>query len=252
MSLPPVLTPVEMTVLSADGVVLKGVLVYPERPPAHGFPIAVLAHQYPSTADSFAPLIEDLLDLGVAVLAFDERGHGSSISAPGGTLVIDSPVGFTRESFGTAFVSSATRVGFARIDDDIFRVASWGAVQNFVDPARVLLVGASVGGSGAVLAAPKIPGLTALITLGAAGEMVFGPDGRDRCRQAIAGIPARTFLASSEQDPFDGAVNVRTWSEGLSHVTSKLVPGEAHAMAIYYDVRDDLLAFLRAAFGGGR
>jgi hypothetical protein len=46
-----------------------------------------------------------------------------------------------------------------------------------------------------------------------------------------------------------GGANVTRWSEGLAHVTSRLVPGTAHAMAIYYDVRDELLSFLRKALG---
>jgi hypothetical protein len=57
------------------------------------------------------------------------------------------------------------------------------------------------------------------------------------------------FLASADADPFEGGANVTRWSEGLAHVTSRLVPGTAHAMAIYYDVRDELLSFLRKALG---
>jgi hypothetical protein len=32
-------------------------------------------------------------------------------------------------------------------------------------------------------------------------------------------------------------------------VTERIVPGSAHAMAIYFDVRDDLLRFLRQSLG---
>ena len=39
------------------------------------------------------------------------------------------------------------------------------------------------------------------------------------------------------------------WSRGLSHVTARLVPGSGHGMAIYFDVRDELLRFLRRALG---
>jgi len=244
MSLPPPLAPLEMSIAASDGLVLKGVLVYPESPVGKRYPLAVLAHQYPATADSFAPLVDDLLDLGVAALGFDQRGHGASVQTPKGPLLIDSPVGFTLEAFGAAFMSSVRKVGFDRIDDDIIRVASWGAAQNFIDGARLLLIGASVGGSGVVLAAPKVPGLVGLITLGAAGEAVWGTDGREQGRRAIQQIEAHGLLASSEGDPFAGAANVRAWSQGLKGVTSRIVPGDAHAMAIYYDVRDDVVAFV--------
>jgi dienelactone hydrolase len=165
---------------------------------------------------------------------------------PIGPVVIDTPVGFTAGDFGRAFAGSVSKVGFGRIEDDIIRVASWGAAQNFIDAARLLLVGGSVGGSGVLLAAPRVPGLKGVITLGAAGAPAFGDDGPDRIRKALETISARALLTSSENDSFAGADNVRTWSQGLTHVTARLVPGAGHAMAIYYDVRDEVLSFVKA------
>jgi pimeloyl-ACP methyl ester carboxylesterase len=246
----PALAPLEMTVPAGDGLLLKGLLVYPEGPPGRRpFPLAVLAHQYPATADSFAPLLDDLLDRGVATLAFDERGHGASTQGSTGPVVIDTPVGFAMEDFGRAFMASAARVGFNRIDDDILRVASWGASQNFIDSARILLVGASVGGTGAVLAGPRVPSLAGLLTFGAAGELVWGDDGRTRARRAVEAISAPALFATSEQDPFDAAGNGRVWAEGLTRAQAVVVPGAAHAMAIYYDTRDEVLRFLARVLG---
>jgi pimeloyl-ACP methyl ester carboxylesterase len=247
MSLPPPLGALEMTLPAGDGLLLKGALAYPELHPEGGYPLAVLAHQYPATSDSYAPLIEDLLELGVATLAFDQRGHGASTAGPAGAVVIDTPLGFTAEAFGAAFVGSASKVGFKRIDDDIFRVAAWGAVQNFIDPSRLMLVGASVGGTGATLAAPRVPGLGALLTFGAAGELVWGSDGREQGRQAMERITARTLHTSSEGDPFSAAANARAWSDGLKYAQALLVPGTAHAMAIYYAVRDEVREFTRGS-----
>jgi dienelactone hydrolase len=163
-------------------------------------------------------------------------------------VVIDTPVGFTGETFGTAFMASASRVGFGKIDDDILRVASWGAVQNQVDARRLLLLGSSVGGSGALLAAPAIEGLSGVVTFGAAGAPVF-PDGPARIRRATETVKSPILLTTSEGDHFDGARNARDWSQGLGHVTARIVPGTAHGMAIYYDVRDEVLAFVRRATG---
>lgn len=243
----PSLGPVEMTVSTGDGVVLKGVLEYPDGTAGRSVPLAVLAHQYPATADSYAPLIEDLLEMGVAALAFDLRGHGSSIHTASGPLVIDAPLGFTVDDFGAAFMGSITKVRFDRIDDDIVRVAAWGAVQNYVDASRILLVGASIGGSGALLAAPRVKGLAGVATLGAAGAPAFGLDGPDRIRRIVEEIGRPCYLASSREDSFAGADNVENWSRGLSHVSTRLVPGGAHAMGIYYDVRDELLEFVGRA-----
>jgi pimeloyl-ACP methyl ester carboxylesterase len=238
-----------MSVRAVDGLVLKGMLEYPELATGSKYPLAVLAHQYPATADSYGPLVEDLLEAGIACLAFDERGHGASIQGGDGLVVIDTPEGFTSEAFGTAFVSSAGRVGFNRIDNDILRVASWGASQNFVDPGRILLVGSSVGGSGAILAAPHFPGLKGLVTFGAAGAPAFGVDAHERIRQSLQSLSVPVLLTSSEADPFDGGGNVKTWSAGLTHVATTLVPGSDHGMAIYYEVREEVLTFLRGCIG---
>lgn len=241
----PALAPLEMTVPAADGVVLKGQLSYPAAFGGLQHPLAILAHQYPATRDSFAPLVVDLLALGVATLAFDLRGHGASIQSPNGPLVIDTPNGLTLAEFGTAFMSSVEKVGFHRIADDVMRVAGWGVSQNFIDPSRIFLIGASVGGSGALLAAPRFTGLRGVLTLAAAGALAFGAGTPAHIRTGLASLGAPVLLASSEGDAFDGAANVRDWSDGLDHVTPLLVPGTGHGMAIYYDVRDEVVEFIK-------
>ncbi|HKP50493.1 MAG TPA: alpha/beta fold hydrolase [Gemmatimonadales bacterium] len=243
------LAPLEMSVPAGDGLVLKGTLTYPDEYAGAAFPLAVLAHQYPATRDSYAPLVVDLLDSGVATLAFDLRGHGASIISPRGPMVIDTPEGLTIEAFGQAFMSSAGKVGFSRLDNDILRVVSWGANQNFIDARRLGLVGASIGGSAVLLALSTIPGLCALVTVGAAGAPAISDDAADRIRANLEKIRVPCFLASSREDPFDGGGNVTRWSEGLSHVSERLIPGSAHAMAIYFDVREELLRFLLPRLG---
>ncbi len=239
-----------MSVPASDGLILKGVLTYPPGAVGGSYPLAVLAHQYPATRDSYAPLIADLLAAGVATLAFDQRGHGDSIISPRGPVVVDTPEGVTLEAFGAAFVSSVAKVGFPRIENDVVRVTSWGVSQNFIAGDRLALVGASIGGSAVLLAAPALPGVRAVATLGAAGALAFGPDGPDRIRKAIeraAGL--RFFLASSQEDPFEGAASVEAWTRGLEHARARIVPGAGHGMAIYFAVRDDLLGHLRDALG---
>jgi pimeloyl-ACP methyl ester carboxylesterase len=243
------LAPLEMSVPAGDGLILKGTLTYPESYAGAAFPLVVLAHQYPATRDSYAPLIADLVDNGIATLAFDLRGHGSSIISPDGPKVVDTPEGLTMEAFGKAFMSSAGKVGFSRIENDILRVTSWGANQNFIDPARLALVGASIGGSGVLLAMSSIPGLRAVATLGAAGAPAISSDAPDRIRGALERTKIPCLLASSREDPFAGGANVSTWSQDLAHVTGRIIPGSAHAMAIYFDIRDELLRFLRQSLG---
>jgi pimeloyl-ACP methyl ester carboxylesterase len=237
-----------MSVPASDGLILKGTLTYPAGATGGNYPLAVLAHQYPATRDSFAPLIADLLGLGIATLAFDQRGHGESVVSPRGPVVVDTPEGVTLEAFGAAFVSSVAKVGFHRIENDVIRVTGWGVSQNFIDGGRLALVGASVGGSGALLAAPILPGVRAVVTLGAAGALAFGPDGPDRIRAAIERATGIGFLlTSSQSDPFDGAASAEAWSRGLGHAAARVVPGSGHGMAIYFVVRDGVVGFLRDA-----
>jgi hypothetical protein len=53
------------------------------------------------------------------------------------------------------------------------------------------------------------------------------------------------LLTSSEKDPFSGADSIRIWSKGLKHVGSRIISGADHGMAIYYDVRKDVLGFVK-------
>ncbi len=51
----------EMSVPAGDGLILKGSLTYPAGARGAAYPLAILAHQYPATRDSFSPLVDDLL-----------------------------------------------------------------------------------------------------------------------------------------------------------------------------------------------
>ena len=85
------------------------------------------------------------------------------------------------------------------------------------------------------------------LTSPTAGVPAFGENAVTRTRQAVESLDNPCLFTSSEGDPYGGAENVRNWSEGLSHGHAKLVEGGAHGMAIYYAVRDDVLAFVKRA-----
>lgn len=247
----PALAPLHPSIPAADGLILRGHLVYPHGKVGTKYPLAVLAHQYPNTRDSYAPLCADLHAMGIATLAFDMRGQGESTSTPNGPRVAPTPAEPTMDAFGAAFVASASAVGFPHIADDIVRMASWGLFQNYVDATRLLLVGSSVGGTGVLLAAPRLTSaLRGVLTFGAAGAPVHAPDAMEHIRANCESVTVPMLLATSANDPFDGANNVRTWGRGLSHVATKVIPGNDHAMAIYYAVRKDVLAFARKVMAG--
>lgn len=242
----PALSPLNFAIPATDGVILRGVLTYPHGHIGTKYPLAVMAHQYPSTLDSYQPLCADLHALGVATLAFDLRGHGKSIWTPGGAKVAPSPADTRMQSFGEAFMGSASSIGFAHIADDIVRVAAWGIFQNFIDTKRVMLVGSSVGGTGVLLAAPRLKEhVRAIVTFGAAGAPAHSATAQQQIRDNCKALDIAMLLASSEKDPFGGADHIREWGKGLKHVGQKIVGGSDHGMAIYYDVRKDVLAFVK-------
>ena len=101
------LAPLELSVPAADGLILKGTLTYPTGRRGERLPLAVLAHQYPATRDTFAPLVRDLLAAGVAILAVDQRGASGGTGARGHAMAIyfdirDELVSFLRKSLGVA------------------------------------------------------------------------------------------------------------------------------------------------------
>jgi dienelactone hydrolase len=242
----PALSPLHPSIPAADGVILRGLLTYPHGNTGTRYPLAVLAHQFPSTLDSFAPFCTDLHALGIATLAFDMRGQGKSIWTTSGAKVAASPAEPNMNAFATAFMGTASAVGFSHLADDIVRVASWGMYQNFIDASRIMLAGASVGGTGVLLAAPRlVESLKAIVTFGAAGAAVHSPDGMDRIRKNCESLKTPMLLTSSEKDPFSGADSIRIWNKGLKHVGSRIIPGSEHAMAIYYEVRKEVLAFVK-------
>ena len=246
MSRYPALAPLHLAIPATDGLILRGTLTYPHGQIGSRYPLAVLAHQYPSTHDTFQPFCADLHALGVATLTFDMRGQGKSIWTSSGARVAPSPAEPKMQAFGEAFMGSASAVGFAHIADDIVRITAWGIYQNFIDYSRVMLAGASVGGTGVLLAAPRLKdNVRAIITFAAAGAPAHSADAQEKIRDNCKAMTTPMFLASSEKDPFGGADHIKMWGKGLSHVTAKIIPGSDHGMAIYYDVRKDVLAFLK-------
>lgn len=242
----PALAPLHFAIPSTDGLILRGTLTYPHGRVGSKYPLAVMAHQYPATRDSYTPFATDLHALGIATLAFDMRGQGESIWTNTGTRVAASPAAPTMQAFGEAFMGSASAIGFAHIADDIVRAASWGIYQNFIDPSRLLLVGSSVGGTGVLLAASRLKDHTkAIVTFGAAGAPAHGANAMDQIRANCEALTVPMLLATSEKDPFGGADLVRTWSKGLKHVGTKIIAGADHGMAIYYDVRTPVVDFVK-------
>ena len=112
----------------SDGIKLGGELSLPDGHGKERLPGIVLAHgfagaRYPKMAEHFA-------NLGYGVLAFDFRGYGKSGGQRGTVL--------PREQVS-----------------DIKNAVTWLAARAEIDPGRICVVGSSLGGSIAIMAAAE-------------------------------------------------------------------------------------------------
>ena len=115
---------------TADGIEIVGDYHAPPKDAAPA-PVAILLHMYGSSRSSWGPLIEKLTPAGFAVLAIDLRGHGES-GAP------------KIEEFRTQIENREPRL-FHDMHFDLEAARRWLAGRDDVDPARVALIGASIG-----------------------------------------------------------------------------------------------------------
>jgi dienelactone hydrolase len=120
-----------------DGAVLNGTLFDPGQHPAPG---VVLVHMLTRTRADWLPLAERLQRSGLVVLTFDMRGHGES----GG-------------SFDSADLQP--------LRADVQAAVHYLKGRREVSPARIALVGASVGANLAALVAAADPAVQALVLL---------------------------------------------------------------------------------------
>ncbi len=117
-----------------DGTVLEGTWRTLDGTGRH--PAVLLLHQAQSSRAEFDFLLDDLQALGVHTLAVDLRGHGTS-SKP--------------EQIDRAFFMKLFRdPGFA--PPDIEAILTWLADHPRVDPARIAVMGGSVGANLAYVA----------------------------------------------------------------------------------------------------
>lgn len=104
-------------------------------------PLVVLLHGWGRNAERMLPYVEALAPRGLNLLAFDARHHGLS------------------DADGYASMPKFAEDARAALD---FALAS-----GRVDPTRLALLGLSVGGSAAILAAARDPRIRAVVTAGA-------------------------------------------------------------------------------------
>lgn len=162
------------------------------------FPLVVLSHGYKGWATGLSDLAENLASKGYVVAGID---HGDV--TPSATVAATA-------SFGMTVISRSADQRF--VVAELARRAQSGALAGMYDTGRVVLIGYSMGGFGALASAgagydPAGPLATA--TMGLLGLLVEGA-------APIPGLRAVVLFA-----PWGGSPPLRAWREtGLKGVTA--------------------------------
>jgi dienelactone hydrolase len=215
----------EMSLSTPDGFTLKGTLTLPEG--KGKAPVVILAHQFRSDREAWAPLVAQLTARGIGALALDLRGHGAS------TLKDGSDVRVSED-----FKASAQAVGFDRIPADLAQAATWLRAQPGVDGQRLGLAGASVGALSALMAGPDVHPV-AILALSPAGTSAFGEGAADRLQARVRQGQATVLVLAAEGDK--GAAENAQLLKGLPGVSVQFSEGDAHGTA-FLPARADLMA----------
>jgi pimeloyl-ACP methyl ester carboxylesterase len=161
----------------------------------------VLVHQYGADLCQWAPYARRLAGLGYTAIAFDLRGFGRAQPGP-------PPVGLQYDADVAAAVAEARREG----------------------ATRVFVVGASIGGNAAIVAAARIrPRVAGVVSL--SGPATFRLDAVSAAKRLR--VPA-LYLAAEVDEGGIYATDARTMFRAtpVADKAVEIVPGAAHGVAL--------------------
>lgn len=126
---------------ASDGMELEAILTFPKDKPETSLPMVLLPHGGPHGISDTWYYDEDaqfLANRGYLVLQVNYRGSGGR---------------------GSAFEQAGWLKWGTRIQDDLIDGVKWAIAQNYADPKRVCVYGASFGGYSAMMTAVRAPDL---------------------------------------------------------------------------------------------
>lgn len=177
---------------TADGVRLRGATA------GSGPVTVVFAHQTDDDLCAWLPYARGIAR-GHRVLAIDFRAKGGSDGAPG--------------------------AGLGRYDRDVVAAVRWARGHG---AKRVVLVGASMGGTAVLSAAGSVP-VDAVVSLSGPSEW---PDLDPRRVLAARTTPVALVAATDDVEFADGARALNRMAKGRPGVSLTLVPGSAHGVQL--------------------
>jgi pimeloyl-ACP methyl ester carboxylesterase len=193
-----------VTFATSDGLTLHGRLF------GSGEDGVVLAHMRPASMESWFPFAAELASAGYAALAFDFRGYGASEGS-----------------------------GFA-VDVDV-RAAIDALVER--GALRVFVIGASMGGTGAIAASVGEEQVAGIVTLSAPARF----EGTDAAAAIVQLDRPVLLIAAEDDEPYHG--DARALQEAAdSEADLVVLAGNRHGTDLFVDhgeaLRDTILGFL--------
>jgi pimeloyl-ACP methyl ester carboxylesterase len=158
----------------------------------------ILIHERPADQTSWFPLAAQLANTGTfTVLTFDFRGFGGS---PG-------------------------EKEFDRFDTDIY--AAYAYMHDTLGITRIFLVGASTGGTAALMVAARVP---------VAGVVSLSAEAQYQTLDALAAVPSiaapKLFIASKKDAPAARSETL-LWDAAQEPKQEQIYEGNAHGMNIF-------------------
>lgn len=214
----PVAAVAERVVLETDDKIPVLIVGTYTPPPADSdarrSPACILLHMYGENRSTFQPLVPELHAAGFAVLAVDLRGHGESIEPAALKLA-------------EKMEDRDPRL-FRYMIKDVEAAYRWLSRRPDVDPARLVLVGASVGGSIALEYAARDKSVDGLVLL-TPGVDYLSIDARVSARR-LKDRPVLMLVAEEERrDADDLAKEI----PGSKVVIVGPRPAGEHSMALH-------------------
>lgn len=166
----------EVRIEASDGLALVGDYYAPPEAGEGGAPAVLLLHQLSSTRRAWAELVPLLSEAGYGVLAVDMRGHGATRGSQDWPLA----------------------------EEDLHLWLEWLRAQDGIDPARLSIVGASIGSN---LALRGMAGDEAVVT-----AIALSPGLNYRgvtTEDALETIDRRPVMLVAGQSDYESANGVR-------------------------------------------
>lgn len=218
----PVPEPETIHVDASDGLVLVGDVYHPESSPESGSPALLLLHMLGSNRQAYDPLIPDLVDNGYVVLNVDMRGHGDTGGARNWDLTLE--------------------------DTQLW--LDWLRSVDRVDPAKVAIIGGSIGSNVALMACAADADCVTAIALSPGLDY----DGVQPETAVTDGLSDRSaLLIASHGDRYSADSVGQMFVGAKGTIAARLYAGNSHGTNLfrtdYASIRTVILAWLDEHLG---